>query len=297
MKKNILLHDYGGYSFIYQLAKQLGLEHNITYIYCSGSGSSKGNVYQDSEGLCCIDLNDKPINKTNFITRLFVEIKYGKKLLEYITSIKVDAVLSANTPVIPQYFLQRYCQKNQVQFIFWLQDIISLAVKDVLGKKSKIIAEVIYRIWKYFEKKALKNSDRIVVISEDFTDFLQSWKIDNNKIEFIPNWSSITDVVPKEKINNFSLQHNITSTFNIVYSGTLGYKHNPDILYKAASKLSSDANIKFIIISEGFGADRLNELNSKTKLENLILLPYQPHSILPEVLASADVILSILEQS
>ena len=48
VKKNIVVHDYGGYSFIYQLAKQLGLKHNVTYIYCSGSGSTKGNVYQSS---------------------------------------------------------------------------------------------------------------------------------------------------------------------------------------------------------------------------------------------------------
>ena len=43
--------------------------------------------------------------------------------------------------------------------------------------------------------------------------------------------------------------------------------------------------------------NRLNELNSIEKLENLIILPYQSHSLLSEVLASADVILSILEQT
>ena len=296
-KKNIILHDYGGYSFIYQLAKQLGLEHNVTYIYCSGSGSTKGNVYQSSEGLNCIDLNNKPINKTNFITRLFIELKYGRVLLKYISSKKVDTVFSANTPVIPQYFLQRYCKKNKIQFVFWLQDIISLAVKSVLEKKSKIIANAIFTIWKYFEKKSLKNSDGIIVISEDFTDFLKSWKININKIECIPNWSSTEDIVPKEKINSFSIKHKITDTFNIVYSGTLGYKHNPDILYNAAAKLISSADIKFVIISEGFGADHLNDLNLKKRLDNLILLPYQPHSLLQEVLASADVVLSILEQT
>ena len=297
VKKNIVVHDYGGYIFIYQLAKQLGLEHNVTFLYSSGSGSTKGNVYHNSEGLICIDLNNKPINKSNFITRLFVEIKYGKILLKYISSKQVDVILSANTPVIPQYLLQQYCRKNKIRFIFWLQDIISLAVKSVLEKKSKIIASFIYRIWKYFERKALRNSDRVVVISEDFTDFLRSWKIDNNKIECIPNWSSVTDIVPKEKINKFSKTQNISDTFNVIYSGTLGYKHNPDIIYEAAAKLNSISDINFIVISEGIGAHRLKELNSNQKLENLILLPYQSHSLLSEVLASADVILSILEQT
>ena len=148
-------------------------------------------------------------------------------------------------------------RRIKLRFIFWLQDIISLAVKTILEKRSKIIAINFYGIWKFFEKKSLINSDEIVVISEDFTDLLQSWKIDNNKIEYIPNWSSVTDIVPKEKVNEFSKTHNISQTFNVIYSGTLGYKHNPDIIYEAAAKLNSISDIKFIVISEGIGAQPL----------------------------------------
>jgi colanic acid biosynthesis glycosyl transferase WcaI len=293
--KNIVLHDYGGYSFIYQLAKQLSLTSRVFYLYSSGSGSAKGNVYQDNENLKCLDIQDKAVNKSNFVSRLFIEIAYYKKLKEALSQIKADVVISANTPVIPQFLLQRYCNKNKIKFIFWLQDIISLAIKSVLKKKSGFIAEIFYLIWAFFEKQALLNADRIIVISDDFVNFLTNWKIDLNKVSCIPNWAPLSDITPHLKSNSFSRKNNITETFNIVYSGTLGFKHNPDILYYVSEKLKNHLDLKFIIISEGIGANRLNELNERNKLNNLLLLPYQSQSLLSEVYASADIILSILE--
>ena len=35
IKKNIVINDYGGYSFIYELAKDLSLEHNVYFIFAS----------------------------------------------------------------------------------------------------------------------------------------------------------------------------------------------------------------------------------------------------------------------
>ncbi|MDP3685148.1 MAG: hypothetical protein Q8S01_14570, partial [Ignavibacteria bacterium] len=69
------------------------------------------------------------------------------------------------------------------------------------------------------------------------------------------------------------------------------------ILYNAAVKLEAENAIMFVIISEGLGANRLKELNSRHSLNNLIILPYQPYELLPEVLGSADLIISILEPS
>lgn len=296
IKKNIVINDYGGYSFIYELAKEISLEYNVYFIYASVSGSSKGNVYEDSQNLKCINLIDKTIDKSNFIKRLFIEIAYGNNFKRFLASNKIDVVLSANTPVIPQYIIQRYCRKNKIKFIFWLQDIISLAVKSVLEKKSKIISGLFYNLWKYFEKSALQNADKIIVITKDFENFLSTWNVNKNKIDYIPNWSSLKDIVPTSKENSFSKKYNLTTSFNVLYSGTLGYKHNPEIFFTLAKRLLNH-NIKIIVISEGIGMNYLKNILRDHPLENLLLLPYQSKSSLSEVYGSADIILSILEKT
>lgn len=295
-KNNIVINDYGGYSFIQEMAKELSLDYNVFYTYASVSGSSKGNYYENSGNLKCINLIDKTIDKSNFIKRLFIEISYGRELKKLLSEHKIDVVFSANTPVIPQYFLQRYCKRNKIKFVFWLQDIISLALKSVLEKKSKIIAWLFYNLWKFFEKSALVKADKIIVITKDFQNFLAKWNVDEKNIECISNWSSLSNIVPTKKENSFSQKHDLTNSFNILYSGTLGYKHNPAIFYETAKELIGK-NVKLIVISEGIGMNYLKEISEKNPLENLLLLPYQSKTILSEVYGSADAILSILEKS
>ena len=294
--KTVVINDYGGYSFIYELALHLSGNYKVFYVYCSASGSTKGNKYEDTNNLKCVDLNEQIIDKSNFIKRLFVEVSYGRKLKNFLSDKIIDVVISANTPVIPQYFLQRYCQKNQIKFIFWLQDIISIAVKSVFEKKSKLLSEFFYKLWMHFEKPAIQKADKVIIITKDFTDFLNGWKVDKNKIIYIPNWASLNSIVPLSKENSFSSKYNLTESFNVLYSGTLGYKQNPQIFFTLASNLNNH-NVKIIVVSEGIGMNFLKEKLKDNPIDNLILLPYQPKALLSEVYASADVILSILEKS
>jgi glycosyltransferase involved in cell wall biosynthesis len=50
-----------------------------------------------------------------------------------------------------------------------------------------------------------------------------------------------------------------------------------------------------VVISEGAGADFLAKAVDDERLSNLVLPPFQPYERLPEVLASADVLVAILE--
>jgi glycosyltransferase involved in cell wall biosynthesis len=78
----------------------------------------------------------------------------------------------------------------------------------------------------------------------------------------------------------------------MLYSGTLGIKHNPDNLIellRGVRKRLPDAQL--VIVSEGGAAD---ELKSRGE-PGLLVLPYQPFEDLPDVLASGDILVTILE--
>ena len=53
--------------------------------------------------------------------------------------------------------------------------------------------------------------------------------------------------------------------------------------------------VQVVVISEGPGADWLKLKKDELNLGKLILLPYQPFEILPLVMASADVLIALLE--
>src|SRR5580700_1879611 len=82
----------------------------------------------------------------------------------------------------------------------------------------------------------------------------------------------------------------------VLYSGTLGLKHDPSILALLADQLqSSHPEAMVVVISEGSGRLWLEEWKAEQKVDNLMLLDFQPYQDLPEVLASADVLVAILE--
>ena len=98
------------------------------------------------------------------------------------------------------------------------------------------------------------------------------------------------------KNNQFDLSYGLQKSFNIIYSGTLGFKHNPDIIKNLSEFLNRNnfENAKIIVISEGPAVDYLKK--DLKDADNVIFLPFQDFEIFPQVLASADMSLVLLEK-
>ena len=151
-------------------------------------------------------------------------------------------------------------------------------------------------MFKQIEKKALKNSDHIITITDDFVTTIERWGINTDDITVIPNWSSIEKIPLLPKVNEFSKKYSIDDKFVILYSGTMGMKHNPHIICEVSNNLQDYTDIIFVVITDGIGLDVLKEGKKALKFDNLLLLPFQPFEIFPQVLASANVLLTLLEE-
>lgn len=294
--KKIIIHDYAGHPFTYDLACELATKNNfVHYIYTTSSGGPKANFSDDIDNLKIFNIDTKKIEKSNFFKRYFQEIDYSKNLISQIDSIQADNIISANTPLSVQSSLLKWSKKNNVKFIFWLQDIISIAAKSILGNKFGLFGRFISYFMYLQEKSILKKSDSIICICEDFVKILKSWNVKNTTY-MIPNWSPISQISVKSKINEWSKKHSLTNSFNVVYSGTMGMKHNPDVLLYAAEKLKNE-NITFTIISEGTGFEFLKNSIKSLSVNNIKLFDLQPFSKIPDILASGDLLLVLLDKS
>jgi colanic acid biosynthesis glycosyl transferase WcaI len=293
----VLVHDYGGYPFIFDLSKALaerGTE--VFHIYSSGSGSPNGN-FQEQPNLKVIDLGASlpKVNKKSFAARFIGENSYGTLIADKIKQLRPDLVMSGNTPLLAQKKLARACRSENIPFVFWLQDILSIAAENVLSKKSKVLGKLVGGYFKAIERACLHQADHVVAISEDFSTIIRGWGIDGTKVSVIENWSSIDGMPILAKNNEFSRQHSISNTFNFVYSGTLGMKQNPEVILEIASELRDFPHARVIVVAIGTGVDFVRQRMLELNLDNILLLPLQPFEKLPEVLASADVVLAMLE--
>lgn len=291
------MHDYGGYPFIYDLSRALSEAGNsVIHIYSSASGSPSGN-FTETSTLKVIDLgaNLPKVNKNSFFQRYKQENFYGSLIAGKIIELKPDLVISSNTPLEAQKKIASICTRNSIPFIHWLQDILSIAAKNVITKKNRFLGLTVGMYFRNIEKKCLEAADHVVVISLDFLEIIKEWGVSSHKISVIENWSNVTEISAIDKKNTFSEKFGIVNTFNIIYSGTLGMKQNPELLIEMAEIYKSSRDVRIVVIATGSGVPYLRSRAETLGLKNILILPLQPFELLPEVLGSGDLLVAMLE--
>ncbi len=297
----VLINDHSGHNFTLSLSKYLASKgfqvfHCFSINFPSPKGYlSKGETDADSLFLCPIAY-DKRFKKYSLINRSFQELEYGGKLNKIIKKERPDIVICANTPLIAQQKILFYCKKMNIQFVYWCQDLYGVAIRNIVKKKLGLCGLIFSMPFEYLERYQLRKASAIVAITEDFKIKIENWGIKSN-IKVIQNWNSIDDILLGPKENNFSRTWGIQDSFNIIYSGTLGLKHNPNLILQLSKKLNAVSNVKIIVISEGIGAEYLYDEKEKLDLNNLIILPFQPFEVFSLVLSSANILLALLEKN
>ena len=297
---HLLIHDYGGYAFPLELSVELARRgHDVTHAYCASLQTTPPGIgglseTPDSFRLHPIRLNE-PINKYNLARRWMQERQYGRAVSAEYATLSPDLVLSANTPLDAQRPLLQACKRNKTPFIFWLQDLLGVATHRILKRKIPVAGAWVGQYYMALEQRLLASSDAVVAITEDFMPVLRASGVSSAKSHIIPNWASLRTFVPGPKDNAWVRQQPFADTFCYLYAGTLGMKHNPDLLLQLAVSLRDVPDASVVVVSQGLGASWLLEQKDALGLTNLFVLPYQPVEMVPSMLASADVLVALLE--
>ena len=290
-----LIHDFAGHPFQVQLSRELASRgHHVTHAFPTGLPGPKGRLQRsdsdpDRLRICPIPLSGG-FRKYSPSRRFVTQRKYARDLKTLISEHKPDVVLSGNTPIDVQSELLWYCRRNNIGFVHWVQDVYCHAIEFFLRRKFKGFAGPMSLPFRNLEKLVVSQSSSTVVIAPAFRTLLMEWGIPASKIRILENWAPLDEVPLFPRHNAWAAEHGLQDKPVFLYSGTLGLKHRPDLLYDIAKALVNDC--KVVVISEGVGRDFLQKM---PPLDNLLLLDFQPYHRLPEVLASADVLLATLE--
>jgi len=302
MKRKIIVHDYAGHPFQIQLSRALARRGNeVLHVYYGHNNTPKGDLNHRVGDPRTLDIHPvytkQPLEKYAYFKRFFQENEYGRNVSEIIKKFQPDVVLSANTPLNAQKAIIKKTRQSNARFIFWLQDVLGLASLQILKQKLPILGFCIGKYYVQLERQMIKQSDQVVLISDDFSSIVTNWGVPKEAIEIIPNWAPLGDIPVHHKENAWSKRFSFHDKFCFIYTGTLGLKHNPDLLLRLAIIYKDQNDVRLIVISEGPGAIWLKKASDELKLNNLIIMDYQPYEKLPFVLATGDVLIAILDSS
>jgi putative colanic acid biosynthesis glycosyltransferase WcaI len=297
----IAIVDYSGHAFAVQLSRALAArEHEVLHLHFSEFQSPHGKLEQISGDPAHLTIKPislgVPFRKYSLLRRRFQEVKIGRAFASEIAMFAPDVVVAGNCPLDCVSRIGSSTRRSGGKFVFWQQDIYSAAITRILGHKLGWLGRLIGAYYRHIERGALRASDATIVISQDFVETIrQELSLSVRNVHVIENWAPIDELPLRPKDNAWSRRHGLASQQVILYSGTIGLKHDPQQLLDLAVNLRDHAETTLVVVSEGPYADWLAEQFKLLELGNVLVLPFQPFEDFPDVLGSADIAIAILE--
>jgi colanic acid biosynthesis glycosyl transferase WcaI len=139
-----------------------------------------------------------------------------------------------------------------------------------------------------FERRVLAGFDRLITISAQMAARLAAKGVPAERIAIVRNWVDLDHIKPLERASPYRQELALSDSDRIaLYSGNIGAKQGLGDVIAAARRLSSRADLKFLIAGEGPAKAGLER--QAAGLPNVRFLPFQPYERLSEFLGLADV--------
>jgi len=294
----ILLHDYSGHPFQVQLSRELSRRgHDVTHSYCDAYTSGKGHLTSEPGETLVFDPIGVGvrIDKLSFGRRLFQELGFGLQLVGQARRVRPDVVMAANVPIPTLMVLAAYLAVRRIPWVLWHQDVQAVAIRSFAGKKLSRAFSLVASAIEIGERWCSRRAAAVVVIADSFLDVHRLWGT-AEKTSVIPNWAPLDEIRPVERDNEWSREHGLSARRTLLYSGTLGLKHNPALLVSLARRIAEDGqDVQLVVVNQGPAEQVLRDEAARQDVP-LLLLPFQPYERLSEVLGSGDVLVVLLEQ-
>ena len=225
--------------------------------------------------------------KSNFVGRYLADLQYVMKCRKYLKTLEFDRVFMQSSNVAGvQTATLRQLHRN-VPLTFNVQDIFpENAVYSRTMKKDSMP----YRVLSAIQKKAYRDVDRIITISEDMKDQLLELGVDEDKISVIYNWSYQDEVYDPEQTTSEVVDRLMPEDdFNVVYAGNIGLMQNVEIVVETAAKMKNEPKIRFYIFGDGLYRKKLEARTQELGLENVVFHDMLPAEHAPALYCKADV--------
>jgi len=298
----ILLHDFGGYPFPAELARELAARgHVVTHSWCASlidtAGSAEGFERRDSDARTLefspIDLGE-PLDKHRLLRRRRQERRYGELAAALTERVRPDVVLAANVPLDALAMIAAASRRSGAAFAVWLQDLIGIGTSRLLGRRLPGIGQLVGAHYTRVEARLLREADAVVAITDDFRPALAEFGVDADRVTTIENWAPLAELPVRPKSNPFSREAGLEDRFVFAYTGAIGVKQDRDVLLRLAERFRDRDDVVVLAVSGDAGAEYLRSQAAARGLDGLLVRDFVPWEEVPDVMGAADVLVAAL---
>jgi colanic acid biosynthesis glycosyl transferase WcaI len=295
----VLVHDHSGHPFQVQLSRELSRRgHAVTHSYCAAYVSGKGHLVAGPDESIVFDPIgvDTVAEKNRFARRLLQELRWGLDLTRQVRRTRPGVVLVSNAQIPTLIVFALAMAILRVPWVLWHQDVYAVAVRSFAGDKLSGSFRLVARCFEIGERWIARRAAGIVAIARSFIPVHESWGT-ADKTTVIPNWAPLDEIVPVDRKNDWAVENQLDDTLTLLYSGTLGLKHNPGLLVSLARQVRDESgrDVRLVVVNEGPAVPVVRSEAARLEVP-LTLLPFQPYERLSEVLGSGDILIVLLEQ-
>ncbi len=282
------------------LAESL-VERGIVVTALAGRGRYNGGEklppYEEHKGVKIERAWATGFGKRNIVARLsdYLSFYLGAswKLLRLP---KHDLVMALTTPPLIGLVAFVIGRMRGMRVIALVQDVYpDVAVALGALKSDSLMTRMLDKL----NRLVLRGSDRVIVLGECMRELIaeKMGQDKTSRIDVIHNWADGAEITAApDRQNPFTLEHNLSDTFVVLFSGNLGHVNEFATALEAALLLRNRFDIAFLFIGEGAKREEISRFIERYNLKNIRLLPYQPRHLLRHTLSAGDALLVTLAQ-
>lgn len=203
-----------------------------------------------------------------------------------------DVILAPSPPLTIGIVAWLLGLAGHAPFIYNVQEIYP----DVAVSLGVLKNPALIRGFEWLERFIYGHSRRITVISERFRRCLLAKGVAADKLQVIPNFVDTEFMQPGSRCNPFAREHGLEDKFVVQYAGNIGLTQGFETIFEAARMLQPISDLRFLIVGDGTRREWLEAQLAEHRLPNVLLLPYQPRSLVPQIYASSDICLVPLKR-
>jgi glycosyltransferase involved in cell wall biosynthesis len=296
----IVVNDYLGHAPQVQLSRALASRgHDVLHLYNADMQSPKPDLSRqpaDPAGFAIDGLGLGAPPARSFLARRGQEAKLGRMIADRAMAFRPNVMLAGNNPLDVQRQVQSACQRAHVPFVYWMHEFYSLAIDRMLEDRAAPLSIAVGSYYHWLERRLLQRSDAIVPIADDFLGILaESWDVYERQCMVVRDWAPVDGLKPGDKDNPWSRGRGLADKRVALYTGALGPMESPDLLVELAEQLRARPDVQVLVVSQGEAADRIVREAKTRQLANLRVLPFQPYEVYGDMLASADVLIAMVD--
>lgn len=197
---------------------------------------------------------------------------------------RADAVLAVSPPLTLGLAGSVVAAARRAPFVFNVQDVYPDVAIELGVLANPVVIEAACRLEHFCYTRAAA----VTVLSDDLKINVAAKPGGGaNKVHVIPNFVDTNWIRPLEKENPYRSEFGLEGKRVVMYAGNVGLSQSLDIFIDAASALTYDPDIVFVI--NGQGAARPELERRAAGLHNVRFVDLQPLERVPELLAAADI--------